>query len=419
MVSYRNYARPEPGVENNDAVGGGAFVPAWVKELMYNSFFLKGLWGKSRSVGLIVLAIWVGVVFLYTSVSFTQYGTTFLSLSMSPTSPTAKESGGIFPSEEYIKQAMKTAPGVWAGIDAEAHGSGKRIPKLLWQTWRDVPFPLPAHIQNFVQKNPSWAFHAMDDEACQQFMDHFFKGTPILGAYNNINPRLGAMKADIWRYAVLYIYGGLYVDSDSSFDCDLDAFVQPSDGFIFAKEGNPFKQRYAEDFYLGPKAQFNSEEFLKEEGMGDFIVVQWMFFSEPRHVFLKEILANVVRVLEKIYLRKENEVFETPEKMVQELVWFTTGPSLVTVSVRKALWEMKDPQGRLSAAPGTHMWGSSSEPGFGMYRYVGVDFGVINGVFKNQFSAEFQKGKKSKGELSYWMEEIERDKSVLKKYVDS
>lgn len=36
-----------------------------------------------------------------------------------------------------------------------------------------------------------------------------------------------ASKADIWRYAVLYTYGGMYIDDDSDMKTPLDE-VRPS-----------------------------------------------------------------------------------------------------------------------------------------------------------------------------------------------
>lgn len=41
-------------------------------------------------------------------------------------------------------------------------------------------------------------------------MEEHFQG-PIFDAYRSINPAFGAMKADFWRYCVLYMYGGVYL----------------------------------------------------------------------------------------------------------------------------------------------------------------------------------------------------------------
>ena len=47
-------------------------------------------------------------------------------------------------------------------------------------------------------------------------MGDVFFNTSVLWAYNLINPELGAAKADIWRMAVLWKYGGVYIDADAT-----------------------------------------------------------------------------------------------------------------------------------------------------------------------------------------------------------
>ena len=40
---------------------------------------------------------------------------------------------------------------------------------------------------------------------------------------------------EIWRLAVLYVYGGLYMDDDAVLGARLDDIVTPDDKFIIAK----------------------------------------------------------------------------------------------------------------------------------------------------------------------------------------
>lgn len=53
-------------------------------------------------------------------------------------------------------------------------------------------------------------------------MNTTFANTGINWAYNVINPLIGAARADIWRYCVLYLHGGLYLDDDSDIKVPLD-----------------------------------------------------------------------------------------------------------------------------------------------------------------------------------------------------
>jgi mannosyltransferase OCH1-like enzyme len=48
-------------------------------------------------------------------------------------------------------------------------------------------------------------------------------GTSVEWAYNLIRaPPYHASKADLWRYAVMYTYGGMYLDDDSDVKMPLD-----------------------------------------------------------------------------------------------------------------------------------------------------------------------------------------------------
>jgi mannosyltransferase OCH1-like enzyme len=44
-------------------------------------------------------------------------------------------------------------------------------------------------------------------------MQLFYADTSILWAFNMIHPLAGAFASDIWRYAVLYKFGGFYIVS--------------------------------------------------------------------------------------------------------------------------------------------------------------------------------------------------------------
>ena len=63
----------------------------------------------------------------------------------------------------------------------------------------------------------------------------FFPSPLIQWAYNAINPKLGAAKADVWRYAVMWCYGGFYMDYDSDFTVLLDDAILPTDTLLVAQ----------------------------------------------------------------------------------------------------------------------------------------------------------------------------------------
>jgi hypothetical protein len=85
------------------------------------------------------------------------------------------------------------------------------IPLNLYQTWRTLE--LPPKMQECVNKlkhdNPEFKYYLYDDSMCYDFIKkHFSKN--VLDAYNSLIP--GAYKADLFRYCILYINGGIYLD---------------------------------------------------------------------------------------------------------------------------------------------------------------------------------------------------------------
>jgi len=85
------------------------------------------------------------------------------------------------------------------------------IPKNIFQTWytQDLPPKMKENVELLKQQNPELEHYLFDDEECLQFIkDNFDKN--VSDAYNALIP--GAYKAHLWRYCILYKYGGIYLD---------------------------------------------------------------------------------------------------------------------------------------------------------------------------------------------------------------
>jgi mannosyltransferase OCH1-like enzyme len=87
----------------------------------------------------------------------------------------------------------------------------KIIPLHVYQTWstHDLPPFMKKTIEHNQTLNPEFKFHLYDDDDCFQFIKNHFSAD-ILNAYTKLKP--GAYKADLWRYCVLYVNGGIYMD---------------------------------------------------------------------------------------------------------------------------------------------------------------------------------------------------------------
>ena len=90
--------------------------------------------------------------------------------------------------------------------------------KNLLQTSRSTAMGVPDGARAFLDSHPDWNYIYFDDGQVTRFLaDRFPEANEV---FERINPRLGAMKADVWRYAALVSFGGIYLDDKSFFPED-------------------------------------------------------------------------------------------------------------------------------------------------------------------------------------------------------
>ena len=101
------------------------------------------------------------------------------------------------------------------------------IPRHVWQTSHLTEDALPpiarANRIRMQRDNPEWSFHLVNDTMASAFIHSEFSPT-VANAYDSL--RYGVAKADFWRYCVLYVHGGVYVDVDSALISPLDHFIR-------------------------------------------------------------------------------------------------------------------------------------------------------------------------------------------------
>ena len=105
------------------------------------------------------------------------------------------------------------------------------IPKRLYQSWKTKN--LDSKMAEIVEKNrrlnPDYVYELYDDNDCRQFLlDHF--GQNYANAFDILIP--GAFKCDFWRYAKLYVDGGIYMDIDMTALVPFSQFISPTDEFV-------------------------------------------------------------------------------------------------------------------------------------------------------------------------------------------
>jgi mannosyltransferase OCH1-like enzyme len=85
------------------------------------------------------------------------------------------------------------------------------IPLKIFQTWYslDLPPVIASCVEELKEKNPEFEHILMDDEQCREFLENHYE-EDVVNAFDQLIP--GAYRADLWRYCILYVYGGIYLD---------------------------------------------------------------------------------------------------------------------------------------------------------------------------------------------------------------
>jgi mannosyltransferase OCH1-like enzyme len=102
------------------------------------------------------------------------------------------------------------------------------IPKIIWQTHKTSTPPIESldSIKSWIIKNTDYDWYYMDDTKCENFIiDHL--SDEYVDMYKSLP--YGVMKSDMWRIAVIYVYGGIYADLDTECIVPIDLWTSDKD----------------------------------------------------------------------------------------------------------------------------------------------------------------------------------------------
>jgi hypothetical protein len=195
-------------------------------------------------------------------------------------------------------------------------------------------------------QNPEYAFPLVSDDQVETLISDNFAPI-VLEAFRSINPALGAAKADFWRYCVLYVYGGIYIDADSGLNRPLRELLAANQisqenettTALLSLQGNTWGSNQG----CKPawsKANLTFPEFsvrLSYPGADPnqtYGVVQWMMvFLRPRHPILLEAIRLVTEMV--TLWRDDDE--EMNQWTAHQKVVCTTGPVSFITAVHNVL----------------------------------------------------------------------------------
>ena len=86
-----------------------------------------------------------------------------------------------------------------------------KIPLVCYTTWhtKNLPPQMKNNYTELCENNPEIQFLLFDEKECNIFIENNFS-EQVLYAYNSLYP--SSYKSDLWRYCILFINGGIYLD---------------------------------------------------------------------------------------------------------------------------------------------------------------------------------------------------------------
>jgi mannosyltransferase OCH1-like enzyme len=133
-------------------------------------------------------------------------------------------------------------------------------------------------MEKFREINPDLHFVIYDTEQSNAFMRSYYKDHEILKIYEK--SLAGPLKADIFRYCILYQYGGFYCDINKALTRPFSSFIQESDTAVISYETNYVA--------IPPDA-----DVYKEIRYPDKYVLQCVFGFQKNHIILQKMIENI------------------------------------------------------------------------------------------------------------------------------
>jgi len=200
------------------------------------------------------------------------------------------------------------------------------FPRKIWQTWKVDPLDFEERDLNtarsWTRQNPSYRYEVLTDQNDQAWVENAFgpngyNRLDIIYMYRELTAKI--IKADILRYLVMYVEGGVYADIDVEDLRPIEHFVPEryQEGDVDMVLGVEIDQpEFSDHPILGPKSQS---------------FCQWTFMSKPGQPVMLQLVENIMRWLKDVAEEQKVPIGEI--KLDFDQVISGTGPSAFTRAV--------------------------------------------------------------------------------------
>ncbi|KJX93981.1 glycosyltransferase family 32 protein [Zymoseptoria brevis] len=202
------------------------------------------------------------------------------------------------------------------------------FPRKIWQTWKVDPMMFEERDHNtartWIIKNPDFRYEVLTDENDLAYVEtHFgpegFNRPDIVYVYRELTARI--IKADLLRYMIMYVEGGLYTD------IDVEA-LKPVKNFI--------PKRWEEtDIDMVVGIEIDQPEFSDHPVLGSKCksFCQWTFMCKPQLPVMLTLIENIMKWLHTVAKQQRCSISEI--KLDFDQVISGTGPSAFTEAILK------------------------------------------------------------------------------------
>lgn len=169
------------------------------------------------------------------------------------------------------------------------------IPLTIYQSWHSniIPNTMALYIKKLIDMNPEFDYYLYSDENSRLFIKDNFN-EDVLNAFDTLIP--GAYKSDLWRYCILYVKGGIYLDL--KFYCKIplkNILIYGSTVFV--------KDRFLKN--MVPREKYN--------------IYNALMVSIPNNIIFKHCIDDIVNSC-KLKLYKENPLAVTGPELLGFIV---------------------------------------------------------------------------------------------------
>ncbi|RCK58200.1 Initiation-specific alpha-1,6-mannosyltransferase [Candida viswanathii] len=201
------------------------------------------------------------------------------------------------------------------------------FPKNIWQTWKvgieDETFPkryLKFQL-SWDTKNPEYKHHVIPDDQCDELVAQLFEDVPDVARAYKVMPK-SILKADFFRYLILFARGGVYTDIDTVGLKPIDTWMSNMEllwgepnraGLVVGIEADPDRPDWA-DWYAR-RIQF----------------CQWTIQLKKGHPMLRELITKITDIT--LTREKRNELKKVLGKDEGGDIMNWTGPGIFTDTV--------------------------------------------------------------------------------------